>query len=332
MRVRWGILSTANIGVKRVIAALQKSEKGEVTAIASRSLTKAKSVAERLAIPKAYGSYEALIQDVDVDAIYNPLPNHLHLPWTLAALQAGKHVLIEKPITCNAVEAEQLVQASRQYPHLKVAEAFMYRYHPQWSRVRTLIADGVIGNLRSIHSWFSYCNTKMDDYRYHPEMGGGGLLDVGCYCTSVSRLLFDSEPQRLTGIIDLDPQQQVDRYASAILQFANGVASFTCATQMAFGQQVSIYGDRAAILIEAPFIPSLQSDARLWLLTEEGREEILIPPLDHFILQADAFNRAVLEESPLAWTVEDGWRNMRVLDAVRQSAQLGRWIDLKAAC
>ncbi len=328
MRIRWGILSTANIAVNRVIAAMQNSEYGEVVAIASRDQHRAQQVAEKLAIATAYGSYEELLQDPRIDAVYNPLPNHLHLPWTLAAMEQGKHVLIEKPMTCTAAEALQLVQACERFPNLKVMEAFMYRFHPQWQQVRNLIAHGAVGNLRSVHSWFSYCNSNPDDYRHHPQMGGGGLLDVGCYCVSVARLLFDQEPVRLSAMMELDPRTRVDRYVSALLEFPNGMADFTCATQMAFGQQVLIHGDRAALVVDTPFIPPADRPARIVLKHEQTGEDILIPQVDHFTLQTDVFSRAIMQNTPLPWTAIDAWKNMRVLDAIKQSGQAKAWMEL----
>ncbi|NLP10457.1 Gfo/Idh/MocA family oxidoreductase [bacterium] len=328
MRIRWGILSTAHIAVNRVIAAMQKSQYGEVVAIASRDQHRAERAAKRLAIAKAYGSYEELLQDPQIDAVYNPLPNHLHLPWTLAAMEHGKHVLIEKPMTCTAAEALQLVQACERRPNLKVMEAFMYRFHPQWEQVRTLISQGAIGALRSVHVWFSYFNSNPDDYRHHPQMGGGGLLDVGCYCVSVARLLFKKEPVRLSAMMELDPRSQVDRHVSALLEFPNGMGSFTCATHMAFGQQVLIHGERAAILVEAPFIPPADRPARIILKREKTGEEILVPQADHYTLQADAFSRAVMKNAPLPWTVTDAWNNLRVLDAIKQSGETKAWVAL----
>ncbi|HPI74227.1 MAG TPA: Gfo/Idh/MocA family oxidoreductase [bacterium] len=328
MRIRWGILSTAHIAVHRVIAAIQKSQYGEVVAIASRDRHRAKRAAEKLAIAKAYGAYEELLQDPQIDAVYNPLPNHLHLPWTLAAMEQGKHVLIEKPMTCTAAEALQLVQACERWPNLKIMEAFMYRFHPQWDQARKLISQGAIGALRSVHSWFSYFNSNSNDYRHHPEMGGGGLLDVGCYCVSVSRLLFQKEPVRLSAMMELDPRTQVDRYVSALLEFPNGMASFTCATHMAFGQQVLIHGDQAALLVETPFIPPAERPARMVLKREKAAEEILVPQADHFTLQADVFNRAIKENAPLPWTAIDAWKNMRVLDAVKQSGGAKAWVEV----
>jgi predicted dehydrogenase len=327
-KIKWGILSTANIAVNRVIAAMQKSELGEVVAIASRHLSKAFKVAQSMGIEKAYGSYEELLRDPNIDAIYNPLPNHLHLPYTLAALEAGKHVLVEKPFTCNAAEAWQLLQAGRRHPELKVMEAFMYRFHPQWAKIRELIAHGAIGDLRTVHSWFSFYDATPDNYRQNPAMGGGGMLDVGCYCISVSRLLFQAEPLRVMGLMEFDPRFGIDRLASGLMEFPNGTASFTCATQLADGEYVHIFGDKAALVIETPFIPPTDRPARLFLQVEKNRQEISVAIADHFTLQADSFNRAVLQDVALPWSVEDAWANMRVIDAIISSAKQNEWVSM----
>src|SRR5690242_4387989 len=218
-KVRWGILSTANIGTGKVIPAMQQGTYCEVAAIASRNQTHAQATAARLGIPKAYGSYEDLLADPEIDAIYNPLPNHLHVPWSIKVLQAGKHVLCEKPIALTAAEAETLADVARQYPHLKVMEAFMYRFHPQWQRARQLVLEGGIGELRTIQSFFSYYQTDPNNIRNRDDVGGGGMLDIGCYTVSLARFIFGAEPNRVFGAVEYDPELKIDRLASAILDF-----------------------------------------------------------------------------------------------------------------
>ena len=220
--VRWGVLSTANIATTKVIPAMQQGVYCEFTAIASRNLEQAQAAAAQLGIPKAYGSYEELLADPDIDAIYNPLPNHLHVPWSIKALQAGKHVLCEKPIALTAAEAQQLADVAKQYPHLKVMEAFMYRFHPQWQRARQLVSEGKIGTLRTIHTFFSYYLDDPLNVRNRADSGGGGMLDIGCYTVSVARFILGSEPRRVFGIVEFDPQFKVDRLASSILDFGSG--------------------------------------------------------------------------------------------------------------
>ena len=232
-KVRWGIISTAKIGTAKVIPAMQRGEFCAVTAIASRNVARARQTALQLGIPKAYGSYEDLLGDPEIDAVYNPLPNHLHVPVSIQAIQAGKHVLCEKPLALTSAEAQQLVDVARQHPHLKVMEAFMYRHHPQWQKARSLVREGQIGTLRTIQSFFSYFNDDPDNIRNDPRMGGGGLMDIGCYPISLSRFIFDAEPQRVFGTLELDPRFHTDRLASAILDFGTGTSAFTCSMQLA---------------------------------------------------------------------------------------------------
>jgi predicted dehydrogenase len=209
-KIRWGVLSTAKIGRERVIPAMQAGAYCSIDAIASRNEAQAKQTAAALNIPKAYGSYEALLKDADIDAVYIPLPNHLHVPWAIKALAANKHVLCEKPIGLTAAEAKQLQQAASQKPQLKIMEAFMYRFHPQWQQIKKIMQDGTIGELKTIESFFSYYNTDANNIRNQKDIGGGGLMDIGCYCISLSRFIFDAEPESVLGNIDLDPQSQTD--------------------------------------------------------------------------------------------------------------------------
>src|SRR5690348_16930138 len=252
-KVRWGVLSTADIGVRQVIPAMQQGTYCEIAGIASRSLEKAQAAAAQLGIPKAYGSYEELLGDPEIDAIYNPLPNHLHVPWSIKALQAGKHVLCEKPIALSAAEAEALAAEARKHPRLKVMEAFMYRHHPQWRHARQAVLDGGIGELRTIQSLFSYYLDDPTNIRNKAAIGGGGLMDIGCYNISLSRFIFAAEPRRVLGVIERDPDFGTDRLTSGMLEFDRGTATFTCSTQLAPYQRVHICGTAGRIEIEIPF-------------------------------------------------------------------------------
>ncbi|MBT6638438.1 MAG: Gfo/Idh/MocA family oxidoreductase, partial [Candidatus Marinimicrobia bacterium] len=213
-KVRWGVLSTANIGLEKVLPAMQKGEYCEITAMASQNLERGKAAATQLGIPQAYGSYEELLADDNIDAVYIPLPNHLHVPWTKKALEAGKHVLCEKPIGLNTAEAEDLLACAKKHSQLKVMEAFMYRHHPQWLKAQQLVNEGKIGNLLNIHSFFSYYNADPANIRNMAEIGGGGLMDIGCYCISLARFIFNSEPQRVLGKMEYDPEFKTDRLCS----------------------------------------------------------------------------------------------------------------------
>jgi predicted dehydrogenase len=327
-KINWGILGTARIAVRRVIPAIQETNTGRVHGIASRDGAKAKQVSGELSLSRWYASYEDMLSDPDIQAVYNPLPNHLHLPYTLAALHAGKHVLIEKPLACNAEQAQELYAAVQRYPHLKVMEAFMYRFHPQWKKVRELMDSGALGIIKTIHTWFSYFSDDPLDYRQNPQMGGGALLDVGCYCISAARMLFADEPNQVLGVLDIDPRFGIDRMASAQLLFSKGTATFTCGSQLAENQYVHIYGDKAALLVETPFIPPLDRPVHLYMQNEEKREEILLPPQDHFVLQCEAFQRAILENQPVPWPIADSVHNMQIIDAVSASHSTHAWVSV----
>ncbi len=325
-RVRWGILSTAKIGVAKVIPAMQAGEYCEITAIASRDLKKAQAAATELGILRGYGSYEALLADPEVEAIYNPLPNHLHVPWSVKALEAGKHVLCEKPIALTAAEAQQLLDVAKQYPQLKIMEAFMYRHHPQWQRAWQLVAEGQIGDLRTIQSFFSYYNVDPDNIRNIPDIGGGGLMDIGCYCISLSRFIFDREPQRVLGIVEYDSQFRTDRLASGILDFGPGTATFTCSTQLTPYQRVNIFGTEGRVEIEIPFNAPNDRPCKMWHQRGSEIEEIVFDVCDQYTIQGDLFSQAVLEGTEVPTPLEDAVANMKVIEGIVRSAECGSWI------
>lgn len=327
-KIRWGVLSTAKIGREKVIPATQQSKYGVVNAIASRDLSRAKAVATQLGIEKAYGSYDELLADPDIHAIYIPLPNHMHVPWSLRALAAGKHVLCEKPIGLSVAEAEQLADAADAHQKLKAMEAFMYRFHPQWQAARKFVRDGRIGQLRTIHSQFSYYNDDPQNIRNQASIGGGALMDIGCYPISLSRFLYDAEPQRVLGHIERDPATHVDRLTSAVLEFAMGTATFTCGTQLAPYQRVNILGTSGRIEIEIPFNAPPDRPCRLWLQSGPGTgppEEIRFDLCNQYTLQANAFSRAILDDTPVPTPLGDAIANMRVLERVVASAEGDRW-------
>ncbi|MGH2521608.1 MAG: Gfo/Idh/MocA family protein [Anaerolineales bacterium] len=330
-RVRWGILSTARIGTEKVIPAMQRGQHSEVTAIASRDAGTARAAASRLGIPKAYGSYEELLADPDVDAIYNPLPNHLHVPWSIRALEAGKHVLCEKPIALTAAEAQTLVDAARQHPRLKVMEAFMYRHHPQWQRARALVTTGAIGELRTIHSFFSYYDVDPNNIRNLAEIGGGGLMDIGCYNISLSRFIFGAEPRRVCGLVEYDPQFKTDRLASGLLDFDRGTATFTCSTQLSSYQRVNLFGTTGRVEIEIPFNAPPDRPCRLWHQHSSTIDEHVLEVCDQYTLQGDLFSQAILNDTDVPTPLEDAVANMRVIEAIVDSAGRGTWMELNPA-
>jgi predicted dehydrogenase len=281
-----------------------------------------------LGIPKAYGSYEALLNDEAIGAIYIPLPNHLHVPWAIKALEANKHVLCEKPIGLSAVEAKQLQSAASQKPHLKVMEAFMYRFHPQWQHAKKLVKEGAIGELKTIQSFFSYYNDDAGNIRNRPGIGGGGLMDIGCYGISLARFIFDEEPVSVVGSVEADPVLTVDRMASAIMNFKNGTASFTCSTQLTSYQRVNILGTTGRIEIEIPFNAPPLLPAKMWLQTGSDTEEIIFDAVDQYTIQGDLFSKAIIENTAVPTDLQDAVNNMLVIDAVFKSAAEERLVKL----
>lgn len=327
-KIRWGILSTAKIGVVKVIPAMQQGKYCEITAISSRDLKEANRVATSLGIPKAYGSYEELLSDSEIDAVYIPLPNHLHVEWAIKAMKAGKHVLLEKPVGLSSKEAESLILASKANPNLKIMEAFMYRHHPQWQKAKKLVEEGQIGKLRTIQSVFSYYNTDPNNIRQNPDFGGGGLMDIGCYCISLSRFIFGQEPKRVNGIVEFDPIFKTDRMASGILDFSSGTSTFTCSTQLMPFQRVNIFGEKGAIEIEIPFNAPPDKPTRLWLNTTEKTEEITFDICDQYTIQGDLFSKAILDNAQVPTPLEDALNNMLVIQAVFKSSESGLWVNL----
>ncbi len=327
-RVRWGILSTARIGTEKVIPAMQAGQHCEIVAIASRDGDKARAAAQRLGIPRAYGSYEELLADPEVDAVYNPLPNHLHVLWSIKALEAGKHMLCEKPIALTSQEAQMLLDASRQYPHLKVMEAFMYRFHPQWQKARQLVVEGEIGELQTIQTFFAYYNADPSDIRNQADIGGGGLMDIGCYCISLSRFIYEAEPKRLCARVEYDPHLKIDRLASAMMEFERGTSTFTCATQLAPFQRVNIFGDGGRVEIEIPFNAPTDRPCRMWQQRGDQVKEIVLPVANQYTIQGDLFSLAVLNGTQVPTPLEDAVNNMKVIEAVFHSDSRGGWMDL----
>ncbi|MEM9704220.1 MAG: Gfo/Idh/MocA family oxidoreductase, partial [Planctomycetota bacterium] len=315
--VRWGVLGAARIAVQKVIPGTQRASNAKVVAIASRRPEAAAKWAADLGVPRSHSSYEALLTDPQIDAVYIPLPNDAHVPWALKALEAGKHVLCEKPLALSAAEAQTLVDAAAARPDLKVMEAFMYRLHPQWKRVKTLVNGGFAGELKSIQSFFSYFNRNPEDIRNSPQKGGGGLMDIGCYNISLSRWLFEGEPTRVLGRIETDSEFDVDRLADGVLELEtpNGPASstFTCSTQLVPYQRVNVFGTAGRIELEIPFNAPPDRGCVLWKQASDSepiREEL--PISDQYTEQAEAFGRAILNDEPVPTPLSDAVANLKV--------------------
>ena len=327
-RIRWGILSTAKIGTVQVIPAMQQGEFCEISALASRDLAQAKQAASQLGIPHAYGSYEELLADPDIDAIYNPLPNHLHVPWSIKAIEAGKHVLCEKPIGLSSSEGQQLLECAQAHPELKVMEAFMYRHHPQWQLARKLVLDGTIEELRTIQSFFSYFNDDPQNIRNQSEIGGGGLMDIGCYPISLSRFIFDQEPERVSGIVEYDSELGTDRLASATLDFGKGTSTFTCSTQLNPYQRVHIHGTQGRVEIEIPFNAPVDRACRVWHQTGADIAEVKLDICNQYTIQGDLFSQAILNNTAVPTPLSDAVANMRVIEGIVESNRSGAWVQL----
>lgn len=328
-KVSWGVFGAAKIGLEKVLPAMQRGELSRVDAIASRQLAKAQAAASALGIARAYGSYEELLADPTIEAIYNPLPNELHVPWTIRALEAGKHVLCEKPIALDTKEAEALV-AARARSGKQVAEAFMVRYHPQWRRAREIVRSGAIGEARAIQTFFAYRLLDADNIRNKPP-GGGALYDIGCYAIATARFVFGAEPTRVVASLDIDPKFGTDRLASALIEFPGGRhLTFTCATQIPHYQRVTIVGEGGRVEVPVPFNALIDRPMRIVIddgsdLIGGGAKIEEFPVCDQYTLQGDAFSRAVLGEGTFEFPIEDAIANMRVIDAVFRSAKSGGW-------
>ena len=327
--VRWGVLGAANIAVEKVIPAMMRSARSRVVAIASRDEAKATGAAKRLGIPRAYGSYDALLADPEIEAIYNPLPNHLHVRWSIRAAEAGKHVLCEKPIALSAAEAMEL-RAARDRTGVLIGEAFMVRTHPQWLETRRLVESGRIGELKLVSGHFSYFRRDPQDIRSRPEFGGGALMDIGCYPVTLSRWLFAAEPTQVIAQIERDPDFGVDRLASALMRFPNGQATFACSGQLVPFQRMQILGTRGRIDVEIPFNAPPDRECRVFVddgsaLGGSAAVPITFASVDQYTLQADQFSEAIRGEGSVPVSIDDAVANMAVIDALFRSADSGRW-------
>ena len=331
--LHWGILGAANIAIKKVIPAMRKTALARVNAIASRDAAKARAAAATLGIPRAYGSYEALLADPEIEAVYNPLPNHLHVPWSIRAADAGKHVLCEKPIALSAAEARELL-AARDANGVQIAEAFMVRTHPQWHEVLRLVRSGHIGDLRLVSAHFSYFRRDPSDIRSHAEWGGGALMDIGCYPIMIARWMFGEEPVDVVGLIERDPDFGIDRLTSALLRFPSGQATFTCAGQLVPYQRVQLFGTTGRVEVEIPFNAPEDRPCRIFVddgsaLAGASARTIELPVADQFMLQAERFAEAVRGVGVVPVSLESSIGNMEVIDALVRSAGRGRWEKVK---
>ena len=328
--IRWGILSTANIGREQVVPAIQGADRCEVVAVASRNTQKASEYATELGIDRAYGSYGQLLNDPDIDAVYIPLPNHMHAEWAIAAAENGKHVLCEKPIALTSTEAETMAAAA-EAGGVVLREAFMYRFHPSWVAARRIVDEGVIGDIVAIDSWFSYFNDDADNIRNNTEYGGGALMDIGCYSIHLSRMLMGQEPTSIKASVHRDPDLGVDTLTTAILEFGNTVATFGCSIRAEPDQRVDIFGSKGRISIEIPFNIPIDRPTRLSVIaggnppTEPGVKVVEFDPVDQYTLQAEAFAAAVLDDKAVPDSGSDVVGNIKVVERVLAAAGPSGW-------
>jgi predicted dehydrogenase len=333
-KIRWGVLGVAKIAIDKVIPAIQLGTRGEVIAIASRDPARAKDAAAALGIPKSFGSYEALLANPDIDAIYNPLPNHLHVPVTIEAAEAGKHVLCEKPIGLSAAEAARLI-AVRDRTGVKMEEAFMVRTHPQWVRAMDICQSGRLGDVRAYLAAFSYFNSDPDNIRNIAAYGGGALMDIGCYLVTTSRLVFGELPRRVACLMERDPVSGVDTFTSMLLEYPSGHAAGTCSTRLVAHQRVQVFGTRGRLEIEIPFNAPPDRPCRLFV--DDGRdvfgtgiETVDIPTCDQYTIQADLFAQAVQQNTEVPWPLERSLENMRIVEALFEAGKTQKWIEVSS--
>jgi predicted dehydrogenase len=329
-KIRWGILGVASIAVRRAVPAMQKSEWCDVAAIASRDRQRAMEAAAKFGIAKAYSSYDELLRDPEIDAIYNPLPNHLHVPWSIRAAESGKHVLCEKPIATSAPDVQKLIEA-RNRTRVKIGEAFMVRVHPRWLRTRELIRSDRIGELRLITSSLGYFNRELKNVRNIAGFGGGALLDIGCYAVTLSRFIYGLEPVRAMGLLERDRDTNTDSLTSAMMEFPGGQCTFTCSTQLSYNQRIAFFGTKGRIELDRPLNPLSDQPTRILIddnpsdPTGAGIIYETIPACDQFTIQGDLFSKAILENGEVPVPLEDSLKNMSTIDAIFRSASSGAW-------
>jgi len=336
--VVWGVLGASHFALMAAIPAMQQAPLVELRALASRSLDKAKQAAASANVAHAYGSYEELLSDPEIEAIYNPLPNHLHVAWSIKAARAGKHVLCEKPIAMNAGEAQELARVAHETGKL-IGEAFMVRHHPQWELVVNLIQSGRIGQVRAVQTAFSYSNSDLHNIRNQKDKGGGALYDIGGYAINTARLIFGKEPARVAGMAALDPNSGCDSLTSAILDFGTGQANFVVGTQHVPYQRVHIFGTRGHLEVEIPFNPPHHRPCKIYVddgfvgapdfsvetSSDDRREVLTTPPANHYTRQWQAFSEAIRSGKPIQNDMHSAVANMRVIDAIFRAADSQRW-------
>ena len=331
IKVKWGVISTAKIGMEKVIPAMQHGNNLEIVGIASRNESDAKLAADTLGIPRYYQGYEALLDDPKIEAIYNPLPNHLHFEWTKKAIEKGKHVLCEKPMTLKKNEITELISLRNKH-NVKVGEAFMLHTHPQWIDTVKRIKNGELGKLRAVQGFFSYNNTNPDNIRNVMDYGGGAMWDIGCYPIHTSRVVFGEEPKRVLSLIDRDPKFGIDRLGSVILDYPSGQCVFTVSTQMVAHQRMMFFGDEKKIEVEIPFNAPNDIACKIFVndgdLFQANKNEILFDVCDQYKIQGEEFSESIISDSEVPVSLEDAYKNVSVIEAIFKSEKTGTWVSL----
>ena len=331
IKVKWGVISTAKIGMEKVIPAMQQGDNLEIVGIASRNESDAKLAADTLGIPRYYQGYEALLDDPEIEAIYNPLPNHLHFEWTKKAIEKGKHVLCEKPMTLKKHEITELISL-RDKHNVKVGEAFMVHTHPQWIDTVKRIKNGELGKLRAVQGFFSYNNTNPDNIRNVMDYGGGAMWDIGCYPIHTSRFVFGEEPKRVLSLIDRDPKFGIDRLGSVILDYPSGQCVFTVSTQMVAHQRMMFFGDEKKIEVEIPFNAPNDIACKIFVndgdLFQANKNEVLFDVCDQYKIQGEEFSESIISDSEVPVSLEDAYKNVSVIEAIFKSEKTGTWVSL----
>lgn len=327
-KIKWGVLGLGYIGIDFVIPAMLRSSKSELIGVASRSIEKSESIAKQFNVSKAFGSYQELLDDTEIEAVYIPLPNHMHVEWATKALRAGKHVLVEKPIALTSEHALTLVEEAKQHPDLKIMEAFMYKHHPQWIKVKEMVQTGEIGVLKTIQSSFSFYDDDPSSIVNTKKYGGGSLMDIGCYPISISRFLFDSEPKSVSATIEYDPEMEIDVLASGVLEFKQGSTTFFSSIRVPENQEATIFGTKGIIKFGVPFNPSHDEPAKIQLIKDGVEKEITFDLCDQYTLEVDALSIAILEDKKVPTELDDAVRNMIVIEKLVESDKLGKRITL----
>ncbi len=326
--MKWGVLSSAKIGMKHVIPGIQGSRGNVVHAIASRNKKRAEEAAAVAGIPVAYGSYEELLADPEIQVVYIPLPNHMHVEWSIKAMEAGKHVLCEKPLAMSREDIEKLRDVSGR-TGMVIQEAFMVKHHPQWHTAREIVEKGTLGELKAIQGIFAYHNMDEGNIRNIPEYGGGGIWDIGCYPVVTSRYIFGEEPVRVCAMVEYDPKMRIDRLASVMMEFPSGQASFLVSTQMVPIQRMNLLGTRGHIQIEIPFNAPADKKCHIFLSRGEFYQDswqlLDFDICNQYGLEAESMNRTVNGLEPPVVSLEDSMNNLKALEAVFRSASSGKW-------